>query len=120
MAHGLHSMWDLPIAGVTPASPALEGGFFTTEPPGKPKNNILKINRQSLQIIHNTDIVFPSFSQTLKCPVFPHSLKSFPGNRTSLVVKWLRLHPSIAGGLSSIPGQGTRSCMPQLSPSTAG
>ena len=27
---------DLPDPGVEPASPALTGGFFTTEPPGKP------------------------------------------------------------------------------------
>ena len=27
---------DLPDLGIKPASPALEGGFFTTEPPGKP------------------------------------------------------------------------------------
>ena len=33
---------------------------------------------------------------------------------TSLVVQWLRLHAPNAGGLGSIPGQGTRSCMPQL------
>ena len=40
---------------------------------------------------------------------------------TSLVVQWLRLHDPNAGGLGSIPGQGTRSrvlqlrrCMPQL------
>ena len=36
-----------------------------------------------------------------------------------LVVQWLRLHTPNAGGLSSIPGQGTRSHMPQLRPSTA-
>ena len=28
---------DLPNPGIKPASPALAGGFFTTEPPGKPK-----------------------------------------------------------------------------------
>ena len=28
--------WDLPGSGMEPVSPALEGGFFTTEPPGKP------------------------------------------------------------------------------------
>ena len=33
---------------------------------------------------------------------------------TSLVVQWLRLHTPSAGGLGLIPGQGTRSCMPQL------
>ena len=27
---------DLPNLGIEPASPALAGGFFTTEPPGKP------------------------------------------------------------------------------------
>ena len=29
-------MWDLPGPGIEPMSPALAGGFFTTEPPGKP------------------------------------------------------------------------------------
>ena len=27
---------DLPDPGITPVSPAFTGGFFTTEPPGKP------------------------------------------------------------------------------------
>ena len=27
---------DLPNPGIEPASPALAGGFFTTEPPGEP------------------------------------------------------------------------------------
>jgi len=27
---------DLPHPGIEPVSPALAGGFFTTEPPGKP------------------------------------------------------------------------------------
>ena len=34
--------------------------------------------------------------------------------RTSLVVQWARLHAPNAGGLGLIPGQGTRSHMPQL------
>ena len=29
----------LPRPGIKPASPALAGGFFTTEPPGKPLNS---------------------------------------------------------------------------------
>ena len=44
VAHGLHSMWilaDLPIAGITSASPGLASGFFTTEPPGKPSGIFL-------------------------------------------------------------------------------
>ena len=33
---------------------------------------------------------------------------------TSLVVQWLRFHAPNVGGLGSIPGQGTRSLMPQV------
>ena len=29
-------MWDLPGPGIEPVSPALAGGFFTTETPGSP------------------------------------------------------------------------------------
>ena len=36
----LRSMWDLPGSGLEPVSPALAGGFLTTEPPGKPCTNI--------------------------------------------------------------------------------
>ena len=32
----LLGMWDLPRSGIEPVSPALAGGFFTTESPGKP------------------------------------------------------------------------------------
>ena len=32
----LCNMWDLSGSGIEPVSPALAGGFFTTEPPGKP------------------------------------------------------------------------------------
>ena len=39
--------------------------------------------------------------------------------RTSLIVQWLNLQAPNAGGLGSIPGQRTRSHMPQLKPSTA-
>ena len=31
------SPWDLPDPGIEPISPILAGGFFTAEPPGKPK-----------------------------------------------------------------------------------
>ena len=35
-------MWGLPRPGVKPVSPVLAGGFFTTEPPGKPKTPLLQ------------------------------------------------------------------------------
>ena len=38
----LRGMWDLPGSGIEPMSPALAGGFFTTEPPGKPLKLILR------------------------------------------------------------------------------
>ena len=43
-----------------------------------------------------------------------HSVKYLNVFKTSLVVKWLSLHAPNAGGLGSIPGQRTRSNMPQL------
>ena len=36
----LHSTWDLPCPGVEPVFPMWAGGFFTTEPPGKPNKGI--------------------------------------------------------------------------------
>ena len=33
----LPGMWDLPGLGIEPMCPALAGGFFTTKPPGSPK-----------------------------------------------------------------------------------
>ena len=35
-----HSMWDIPIPGTKPKSPALAGRFFATEPPRKPSLNV--------------------------------------------------------------------------------
>ena len=32
---------DLPDSGMEPLSPALAGGFFTTEPPGKPDSHLI-------------------------------------------------------------------------------
>ena len=34
---------DIPDSGIKPVSPALAGGFFTTEPPGEPLINITYI-----------------------------------------------------------------------------
>ena len=31
-----YAMWDLSRSGIEPVSPVLAGGFFTTQPPGKP------------------------------------------------------------------------------------
>ena len=38
MGLGPPGIWDLPRPGMESMSPALAGGFFTTEPPGRPQN----------------------------------------------------------------------------------
>ena len=59
-----------------------------------------------------------NFSKTRKWQPSLHErsigllIENNPG--TSLVVQWLRLHTPNAGGSGLIPGQGTRSHMPQL------
>ena len=40
----LRGTWDPPGPGIEPVSPALAGGFFTTEPPGKPPDTLLSIS----------------------------------------------------------------------------
>ena len=37
-------MWDLPRPEIKPMFPALAGGFFTTEPPGKPLPSLLIVH----------------------------------------------------------------------------
>ena len=44
----LRGTWDLPGSG----SPALTGGFFTTEPPGKPRALCLKETRYLSSCVH--------------------------------------------------------------------
>ena len=41
----LHSMCDLPGSGIEPVFPALAGGFFTTETPGKPPDEFYAVQR---------------------------------------------------------------------------
>ena len=33
-------MWDLPVPGLKPGTPAVAGGFLTTVPPGKPATTL--------------------------------------------------------------------------------
>jgi len=46
-------MWDLPGPGIEPTSPALAGGFFTTEPSGKPSLKSEK-KKPSLRMVEYT------------------------------------------------------------------
>ena len=42
-------MWDLPIPSMELVSSALAGGFFTTEPSGKPLGNDSNVSNLSLR-----------------------------------------------------------------------
>ena len=42
-------MWDLPGPGIKPLSPALAGGFLTTEPPGK-SQHLVFLSGKSQQV----------------------------------------------------------------------
>ena len=51
--HGLQQLWvpssraqvqDLPGSGIELVSPALSGGFFTAEPPGKPDSSAFELS----------------------------------------------------------------------------
>ena len=70
--------------------------------------NLWYVNYATIKLFFKIQI----FGILLQLAILPTSLKSHPG--TSLVVQWLRLRAPNAGGPGSIPGQGTRSHMPQL------
>ena len=48
----LHGMWDPPGSGLEPMSPALTGGFFTTEPPGRPPSYCLNSSQGFCKLCH--------------------------------------------------------------------
>ena len=54
------SSGDLPDPGIEPMSPSLAGGFFTTEPPGKPIRD-MKLYRGSKTHHHPSDLKIKIF-----------------------------------------------------------
>ena len=73
---------------------------------------------KALRCIYRTMFLFGDKIQLLfiylqNCSTFYQLLK-LDSSRISLVVQWLRLRAPSAGDPGSIPGQGTRSHMPQL------
>ena len=51
-------MWDLPGPGIEPMTPALAGGFLTTEPPGKSPKAFFKTNFRPLSLEENVKTLF--------------------------------------------------------------
>ena len=72
------SLEDLPDPGIEPTSPSLAGGFFTTEPPGKPVElvhqssiqfrnvNFCEFLSEGLKQIMHIDLIFPSLNPRSK------------------------------------------------------
>ena len=81
LEHGLNScgtgalllcgMWDLPRSGVEPMSSAMAGGFFSTEPPGKPPDSQV-YSLDSCKYIFTKGMVFSLRGETL-FPCFSHA-----------------------------------------------
>ena len=57
-AQMLCGMWDLPRPGMEPTCPALAGGFFTTEPPGKPRG--LSYPHSTRSASSNEELTWPT------------------------------------------------------------
>ena len=83
-------MWDLPGPGIEPVSPALTGGFSTTEPPGKPKRKffcVCEISNSVLFSIRFVNLGPPPFVSRLHFLLLPVGKQVFrvgsstvPGN----------------------------------------
>ena len=48
----LHCVWDLPGPGIEPPSLALQGGFLTTGPPGKPPDQVYFLSHLCWLIVY--------------------------------------------------------------------
>ena len=87
---------DLLDPGIESVSPELAGGFFTTEPPGKPRPSIHVSFSEALQVVLPADQVgdYGEFSSVAQlCPTLrPHGLQptrllhpwDFPGKSTGV------------------------------------
>ena len=55
---------DLPNPGIKPSSPALAGGFFTTEPPGFTENIVFSLVRMIKNTMRNSLHFISKYSMT--------------------------------------------------------
>ena len=79
------SLGDLPKSGIKPRSPALAGGFLTTEPPGKPKWN----HKQKQKATYTIGSTFKIYLESTFLPTH-HSDPNHhfsPGYSNSLLTK---------------------------------
>ena len=100
---------NLPNPGIEPVSPALAGGFFTTEPPGKPRLSNLPSIRRGWRWVSSLDLPgtqSPASKQGIQSPGAPPAL-SFVSTLCTHILSPHLLMPSV-------------SCFPHLTWSTQG
>ena len=109
-----YGMWELPRSGIEPMFPALARKFFTTDPPGKPKNLFLLTPHKSTHSLSRPFICWVCFKVhpfgsmlTVRFWSKPSSPFAYQ-NAQCLVVQWLRLHTSNARDVAVVLGQGTK------------
>ena len=105
---GLPSPEDLPDSGINPVSPALAGGFFTAEPPGKLS---LAWKRESKTQKHHLDCLFQSY-----LPVLGQEMSFSPFNLSATGFCDLLSNPvSLWGSPLSLPANHVSNRNPSLS-----
>ena len=101
-----HSMWDLPGPGIKPVSSEPAGGFFTTEPPGKPLKTFLVFKMlMPLHILVHLGIS-PLRSVPNQVPDDHQALRyTKKGIKYSSLCKWLTWQPGDGSqGMVSVKG----------------
>ena len=113
---------DICLSRLSATSPDTSGGFCAhsclSDLCALHSFSLLKLSHPQHTHIH-TVILCHDPKIVIKISGFGAKLCQFYLWETFLVVQWLRLHTTNAGDLGSIPGQRTRSHMPQLRPSAA-
>ena len=97
-------MWDLPRSRIEPESPALPGGFFTTEPPGKSGIFLMHIMKRDARGKGNVSEETESWTTVAKKEprnewwarrAFP--AEGQPGQRLGRMCRWLLAQPLALG-----------------------
>ena len=106
-------MWDLPVPGLEPVSPALAGGFLTTAPPGKPYLFIyLWLCWVFVSVRGLSPVVASGGHSSLRCAGFspsrPLLLQSTSSRRAGSVI--VAHGPSCSAACGIFPDQGSNPC----------
>ena len=110
----LHGTWEFPRSSIEPMFPALAGGFFTTDPLGKPKIFFLLPDNKPTHSLSRPFICWVCFKVHPFVSMLTVRFWSKPSSPFAyqkaqhLVVQWLTLHTSNARDVALILGQGTK------------